>query len=145
MFFYATSFKICFHRSLSSMFTRNETFCERKGLQGFRLYGTYRRPSSKKFFNYLFFERFSVEKDGFLLFPVGEEWFSRLVCPFGYFWRCKIDEILTMPFYPWFSVWCCFLVFFKISQVFAMQGFASVLLIGINNLQWYEKCFVSDW
>ena len=24
--------------------------------------------------------------------------------PFRYFWRCKIDEILTMSFYPWFSV-----------------------------------------
>ena len=24
--------------------------------------------------------------------------------PFGYFWRCKIYEILTMFFYHWFSV-----------------------------------------
>ena len=31
---------------------------------------------------------------GFLLFSVGEEWFSRLTrIPSGIFWRCKIDEI----------------------------------------------------
>ena len=46
---------------------------------------------------------FSVEKDGF---PVGEEWFSRSMrTPSGIFWRCKIDEILTIiSFYAWFSV-----------------------------------------
>ena len=34
---------------------------------------------------------------GFLLFPVGEEWFSRFMrIPLGIFWRCKIDEILTV-------------------------------------------------
>ena len=33
----------------------------------------------------------------FLLFPVGEEWFSRFMrIPSGIFWRCKIDEILTV-------------------------------------------------
>ena len=42
---------------------------------------------------------------GFLLLPVGEEWFSRFMrIPSGIFWRSKIDEILTMSFYTWFSV-----------------------------------------
>ena len=37
---------------------------------------------------------FTVEKNGF---PVGEEWFSRSMrIPSGIFWRCKIDEILTI-------------------------------------------------
>ena len=41
---------------------------------------------------------------GFLLFSVGEEWFSRLTrIRSGIFWRCKIDEIL-ISFYPSFSV-----------------------------------------
>ena len=31
-FFMRRSFLICFHRNLLSIFTRNETFCERKGL-----------------------------------------------------------------------------------------------------------------
>ena len=34
---------------------------------------------------------------GFLLFPVGEQWFSRFMrISLGIFWRCKIDEIVTM-------------------------------------------------
>ena len=36
--------------------------------------------------------------------------------PSGIFWRCKIDEILTYSFYPWF-VWYC---------LFGFQNFASV-------------------
>ena len=39
------------------------------------------------FLIFLFFKTFPVEKDGFLLFPVGEEWFSRFMripsCIFG--------------------------------------------------------------
>ena len=69
-----------------SIFTRNETFCEHKGLLG--VLGTIRLTGDhqKKFLN--FFERFSCEKDGF-----------RALCiPPGIFWRCKIDEILTMSF-----------------------------------------------
>ena len=55
---------------------------------------------------------------GFLLFSVGEEWFSRLTrIPSGIFWRCKIDEIL-ISFYLWFSVWYCLFGF--------LQKFASV-------------------
>ena len=44
---------------------------------------------------------------GFLLFPVEEEWFSRSMrIPSGIFWRCKIDEVLTIiSFFAWFSVW----------------------------------------
>ena len=63
---------------------------------------------------------------GFLLFSVGEEWFSRLTrIPSGIFWRCKIDEIL-ISFYLWFPYDIAYLVFFKSSQVFAKHGFASV-------------------
>ena len=54
------------------------------------------------FLNFLFL-RFTVEKDGF---SVGSSWrrivFEIYGYPFGFFWRCKIDEILTiMSFYPW--------------------------------------------
>ena len=37
--------------------------------------------------------------------------------PLGIFWRCKIDEILTYSFYPWFYVWY---------SLFGFQNFASV-------------------
>ena len=33
--------------------------------------------------------------------------------PSGIFWRCKIDEILTMSFYTWFSVWFCLFGFLQ--------------------------------
>ena len=63
------------------------------------------REISNFFLVFLFLKMFPVEKDGFLLFPVGVEWFSRFMrIPLGIFWRCKIDEILTMSFYTWFSV-----------------------------------------
>ena len=63
---------------------------------------------------------------GFLLFSVGEEWFSRLTrIPSGIFWRCKIDELLS-PFTLGFPYDIAYLVFFKSSQVFAKHGFASV-------------------
>ena len=56
------------------------------------------------FLNFLFFKGFSLRKMGFLLFSVGEEWFSRYMrIPSGNFRRCKIDEIF-ISFYPWFSV-----------------------------------------
>ena len=49
----------------------------------------------------------------FLLFPVGEEWFSRFMrIPSSIFWCCKIDEIL-MSFYTWFSVWFCLFGFLQ--------------------------------
>ena len=124
-FSYAT-FSIFFHRSPPSIFTKNETFCDSKGLV--KVFGTMRlqkncRCPSKKFFenilekfrkifeknfsfNFLFFFKgFPLRKMVFLLFSVGEEWFSRLMpIPLGIFWRCKIDEILTYSFYPWFYV-----------------------------------------
>ena len=56
-------------------------------------------------FNFLFFLRFSVEEDGFFaVFSWGRMVFETYAHPFGYFWRCKIDEILTYSFYPWFYV-----------------------------------------
>ena len=60
----------------------------------------------EKFFSsiFCFFKGLRLRKMGFLLFSVGEEWFSRLTrIPSGIFWRCKIDEIL-ISFYPWYSV-----------------------------------------
>ena len=74
-----------------SIFTRNETFCEHEGLlKVFVHYATYRRPSKnfkKNFLNFLFFYKgFRLRKMGFLLFPVGEEWFSRFMrIPSGIF------------------------------------------------------------
>ena len=72
----------------------------------------------RKFFNIskmifpqlsVFLKGFRLRKLGILLFPAGEEWFSRFMrIPSGIFWRSKIDEILTiLSFYPWFSVWYC--------------------------------------
>ena len=108
VFFCYFFFKKCFHRSPSLIFTRSETFCERKGL--FKVFGTMRltgelQKKIRIFHTFLgFFKGFPLRKMFFLLFPVGEEWFSRLMRILsGLFWRCKINEII-MSFYPWFSV-----------------------------------------
>ena len=115
------------------IFTRNETFCEHKGL--LRVFGTIRLTGdllpkiSENFLPFLFWQVFGREY-GFLLFPVEEKLFSSLMrIPSGIFWRCKIDEILTiLSFCPWFSVWYCLFGFlFKSSQVFVKHDFASVL------------------
>ena len=75
----------------------------------------------KKIFPSIFclFLRFSVEEDGFFCcFQLGKIGFWRLMpIPSGIFRRCKIDEILTYSFYPWFYVWYC---------LFGFQNFASV-------------------
>ena len=65
-----------------SVFTRNETFEEHKGL--LRGFGTMRltgdlQEISKKFFHLCFFKGFRSRKMGFSLFPVGENGF-RVVC-----------------------------------------------------------------
>ena len=81
-----------------SIFTRNETFCERKGLLNvfgtMRLTGDLHKKIPK---NRIFPPQFSVFlkvfswKMGFLLFPVGEEWFSRLMrIPSGIFGAVKL-------------------------------------------------------
>ena len=126
-------FKIRFHWSRPPPnFTRNETFCERKGLNVFgtvRLTGNLHKKNSIFFPQFsVFFSRFSIEKDGFFDGFSWEEWFSSLVrIPSGIFWRFKNDEILTMSFYPLFAVWFCLICFFfKRLQVFAKHGFASV-------------------
>ena len=70
------------------------TFCERKGL--LNVFGTMRLTGDlhqKNFFPQfsVFYKGFPLRKMGFLLFPVGEEWFSRLTRILsGIFWRCKI-------------------------------------------------------
>ena len=50
---------------------------------------------------------------GFLMFPVGEEWFSRSMrIPSGIFWRCKFDEILTINFFLRLVLRMMFLILF---------------------------------
>ena len=88
--FFLCDFKNLFHRSLSSIFARNETFWTP---QGFRHYATYRRPSkkfSKKiFFNFLFF----VEKDGFFtVFSWGRMVFET----YGYFLALYIVKLMKV-------------------------------------------------
>ena len=125
-FFYATFLKFVFIEA-PLFFTRNQTFCERKGFFDvfgpMRLTGVLHQKIFGKFRKILFlnsfFKGFSVEKDVFLRFPVGEEWFSRLRrIPSGIFWGCKIAEILTLSFYPWLSVWYCLFNMHKCFQNF---------------------------
>ena len=74
----------------------------------------------------------------FLLFPVGEEWFSRRI-PLGIFWGCKIDEILTLlSFFPWLSVWYCLFGFLLKSSQFSSQVFAK------HGFICFDKCFESN-
>ena len=145
-----------------SNFTMNKTFCEHKGfLRGFgtmRLTGdlhlNFFRKFEKKLFLifFLFFERFSVEKDGFFAVSSwGKLVFESNAYPFGYFRPCKIDEVLTkMSFYPWFSVRYCLFGFQSESslEVFAKHGFASMLykvplcycFRACNNLNKTSRC-----
>ena len=97
-FSYAT-FSIFFSSKSPSIFTKNETFCDSKGLV--KVFGTMRLqkncwcPSknfSKIFWKKIFlqfsvfFLRFSVEEDGFFaVFSWGRMVFETYVHPFGYF------------------------------------------------------------
>ena len=75
---------------------------------------------------------FSVKKDVFLLFPVGEEWFSRSMrIPSGiFFGAVKMMKFQQFPFTLGSPYDISYLIFFKSSQlssqVFAEHGFASV-------------------
>ena len=139
-FFYATFSKFVFIEAPLNFCLKWNVLRASRIAQGFRHYAAYRRPSKNfDFFFLIFLEKkmFPVDKDVFLLLPVGEEWFSRFMrIPSGIFWCCKIDEILTMSFYTWFFVWfCLFLVFFSSqpsAQVFAKHGFASVSNITVK-------------
>ena len=119
-FFYATFLNFVFTEAPAQFLQETKRFA-RGLLKALRLTGDHQKCFRKilKFFSSIFCLRFSVEKEWcFLLFSVGEEWFSRLTrIPSGIFWRCKIDEIL-ISFYPWFSVWNCLFGF--------LQKFASV-------------------
>ena len=120
-------FKFASPKPLLSFCQKRNVLRELRTPQGFRHYASYRRPSkifSKNFeiffLNFLpvFLKGFSLSKMGFLLFSVGEEWFSRFMrIPLGIFRRCKIDAI-SMSCYPWFSVWYCLFGF--------LQKFASL-------------------
>ena len=74
--------------------------------------------------------------------------FETYAYPFGYFRRCKIDEIL-MSFYPWFSPYdiAYLIFFFKSSQVFAKHRFASVFIeVSPNAIQlFFKKINLTDW
>ena len=92
-------FKFVFIKA-PSIFTRNETFCEHKAL--LKVFGTMRlagdlhqknfRKISKIFsLNFLFFKGLRLRKMGFLMFPVGEELFSRFMgFPSGFFGAVKL-------------------------------------------------------
>ena len=113
-FFYATFLKFVFTEAPAQFLQETKRFA--RGLTGD--HQKCFRKILKFFFFYFLFKVFRWERMGFLLFSVGEEWFSRLTrIPSGIFWRCKIDEIL-ISFYPWFSVWYCLFGF--------LQKFASV-------------------
>ena len=113
IFFQRPVFFICdfnfFHRSPSSIFTKNETFCDSKGLV--KVFGTMRlqknvgdlqKNFSKTFWKnfgkllkkiqkkypsiFCLFLGFSVEEDGFfVVFSWGKMVFETYAHPFGYF------------------------------------------------------------
>ena len=91
--FYATFFSNLFSSKLPSIFTRNETFCEHKGL--LKVFGTVRftgdlqlemfSKNDEFFLNFLFL-MFSVEKDGFFAVSSWRRMvFEIYAYPFGYF------------------------------------------------------------
>ena len=89
-FFYATFLNFVFIKA-PSIFTRNETFCEHKALLKvfgtIRLAGDLHQNNFRKYFflTFLFFKGLQLRKLGFLLFPVGEELFSRFMgIPLGF-------------------------------------------------------------
>ena len=103
------SMRLLFNSFSSKPFYKKRNVLRASGTpRRFRHYATCRRQFinffSKfwKFFNVkFFFDGFPLTRMGFLLCPVGEEWFSRLMrIHSGIFWGSKIDEILTMSFYP---------------------------------------------
>ena len=95
-------FLICFIEAPLSVFTRNQRFCEHRDL--LRVFGTvrlsgniFRKKFVNSFLNFSFFERFSVEQDGFFAVSIwGKVVFEFYAYPFWYFLYCKIDGILTI-------------------------------------------------
>ena len=88
--FYATFFLVCFYRTPPQFLLETKRFGSIKDCSWFsctkRLTGTYKNFVEKfrKNFSsiFCFFKGFRLRKMGFLLFPVGEEWFSRLIYAF---------------------------------------------------------------
>ena len=153
VFFYATYFLICFNRSPPQFLLKMKRFprtaqkkdCSRfSGLCG--LPETFKTFFEKfrNFFPYFsgFLKSFRLRQMGFLLFPGGEEWFSRFMrIPSGIFWRCEIHEILTMSFYTWFSVWFCLFGFLQKFATFCASVCEARLRLCGNN----EKAKTSNW
>ena len=79
-----------FHRSPSSILPETKRFAKVKDSSRFSALCDLPETIKKIFFfNFLFFKGFSLRKMSFLLFSVGEEWFSRLMRILsGIFWRC---------------------------------------------------------
>ena len=100
-FFYATFLKFVFIEAPLQFLQETKRFASVKDSSRFSALCDL-PESSKKISNFfpqfsVFLKSFPSRKMEFLLFPVGEEWFSRpMSIPSGIFWRCKIDEILTM-------------------------------------------------
>ena len=90
-------FPICFFWNPLSIFTRNETFCEHRGLLRVfgskRLTGDFIKIFRKKIVSSLVFRRFCC-------LQLGEKWFSSLMrIPWGIFWHCINDEVLTNVYF----------------------------------------------
>ena len=106
-FFYATFLKFVFTEAPAQFLQETKRFA-RGLLKALRLTGDHQKCFRKilKFFSSIFCLRFSVfrlKNEFFAVFSWGRMVFEAYAYPFGFFWRCKIDEIL-ISFYPWFSV-----------------------------------------
>ena len=141
MFFLCDFFKTRFHRSPPQFLQETKRFASVKDSSTFsalcdlpetfikKILGKFRKIFSINFLLKVFrWERwvFAVSSWGIMIFETS-------AYPFGYFWGCKIDEILALlSFYPWLSVWYVLFGFLLkssqlFSQVFAKHSFASVL------------------
>ena len=105
-FFLCDFFLVCFHRSPLN-FSRNETFCEHKGL--FWVFGTMRLTGDldrKKSSFFSFLKGFRLRKMGFCCFRLRKMVFQSFVYTFGFLCGAvKLMKILTiLSFYHWLSV-----------------------------------------
>ena len=99
-FFQCHFFLICFHRSSSQFLLETKRFASIKDSSRFSALC----DLPQTFLNFLFLKGFPLRKMAFPVSCWGRMVFKTYAYPFGSFWRCKSGEILTMLFYPWFSV-----------------------------------------
>ena len=98
-FFYATFFLICFHRSPPQFLLETKRFASTKDCSSFSALCDLPETFIKKFRKifssaFCFLKGFRLRKISFLLFPAGEEWFSRFVL---------LPLVLRMILLIWFS------------------------------------------